>query len=98
MITRSVLMPHLSLGISWFRQQIGMRTACYWGFNPVPSNTGLYRAAMFEISTVTARYKSVTINFERRRPLPGGISLAAAREEARERGRRRGRTSDDIAL
>ncbi|RWW32146.1 hypothetical protein GW17_00003197 [Ensete ventricosum] len=40
------------------RKQIGMRTACYWGFNPVPSNTGLYRAAMFEISTVTARYKS----------------------------------------
>ncbi|RZR80972.1 hypothetical protein BHM03_00007103 [Ensete ventricosum] len=51
-----------------------MRTACYWGFNPVPSNTGLYRAAMFEISTVTARYKSVTINFKRRRPLPGAAA------------------------
>ncbi|RZS12213.1 hypothetical protein BHM03_00043628, partial [Ensete ventricosum] len=40
--------------------------------------------------------RSVTIDFDRRHPLPGGISLAAARlvaareKEARERGRRRG--------
>ncbi|RRT47151.1 hypothetical protein B296_00027176 [Ensete ventricosum] len=45
--------------------------------------------------------RSVMVDFDRCRPLPGGISLTATREEAavrekeeeRERGRRRGRTS-----
>ncbi|RWW66640.1 hypothetical protein BHE74_00025979 [Ensete ventricosum] len=67
----------------------------YHAFSPVPSYTGLYCAMMVEISTITARYRLVVVDFDRHRPLPSGISLVAAREEeARERGRRRGRTSD----
>ncbi|RWW38251.1 hypothetical protein BHE74_00056525 [Ensete ventricosum] len=56
-------------------------TRWYYGFSLVPSNTGLYRAVIVEISTITARYRwyrSVTIDFDRHRPLSGSISLATA--------------------
>ncbi|RZS19984.1 hypothetical protein BHM03_00052448 [Ensete ventricosum] len=49
----------------------------YHGFSPVPSDTGLYWVVMVEISTITAWYRSVTIDFDRCCPLSGGISLAA---------------------
>ncbi|RWW24513.1 hypothetical protein BHE74_00021915 [Ensete ventricosum] len=71
-------------------------TRRYHGFSPVPSDTRLYQVITVEISTVIARYKSISIDFHRRRMLLGDISLvatrlAAAREEARERRR----TSDE---
>ncbi|RWW57958.1 hypothetical protein BHE74_00035220, partial [Ensete ventricosum] len=59
---------------------------------------GLYRAVTIEISICTTRNRLVTIDFDRHRPLSGGISLATTREEAsrekeeeREGARRRGR-------
>ncbi|RRT37905.1 hypothetical protein B296_00053633, partial [Ensete ventricosum] len=64
----------------------------YHGFCPVPSDIGLYRAEIIKISIVTARYRSVTIDFDRRRPLPSGISLAAAGcSEGRRRKRKKKR-------
>lgn len=51
----------------------------------------LYQAVTVDISisTVTARNKSVSVNFDRRRLLPGDINLAAMREEETSREKKR---------
>ncbi|RWW12182.1 hypothetical protein BHE74_00054425 [Ensete ventricosum] len=36
-------------------------TERYHGFSPAPSDTGLYQAVTVEISTVTVRYKLISI-------------------------------------
>ncbi|RWW85009.1 hypothetical protein BHE74_00006350 [Ensete ventricosum] len=53
-------------------------TRRYRGFSHVPSDIGLFRVITIKISTVTARYRSVTVDFDHCRPLPGGISVVAA--------------------
>ncbi|RRT81346.1 hypothetical protein B296_00017421 [Ensete ventricosum] len=55
-------------------------TGQYHGFSLVPSDIGFYQALTVEISTVTTRYRSVTIDFDHRRPLLGCISLAAGEQ------------------
>ncbi|RZS07377.1 hypothetical protein BHM03_00038207 [Ensete ventricosum] len=71
------------------------KTARYHGFSLVPSDTWLYRAVMIEISTITARYKSVTVDFDGRRLLSGGISLVVT--SCRE-GRRSKRKRENLGL
>ncbi|RWW88810.1 hypothetical protein BHE74_00002299 [Ensete ventricosum] len=46
---------------------------------------------------ITARNRSVTVNFDHRRPLNGGISLAAAREKEEE-GEEKGEHGDSTPL
>ncbi|RWW03463.1 hypothetical protein GW17_00033377 [Ensete ventricosum] len=44
---------------------------------------------MVEISTITARYRSVMFDFDRRRPLSGSFSLATAGYDEGRRSRRK---------
>ncbi|RWW23528.1 hypothetical protein BHE74_00041929 [Ensete ventricosum] len=53
-------------------------TRWYRGFSPILFVTGLYQAVAVEVSIVTARYRLVTVNFDHRNPLLGGINLAVA--------------------
>ncbi|CAL9101539.1 unnamed protein product, partial [Musa textilis] len=53
------------------RQDTGTRTALYRAVrlvSPVSVDTEIYRAVTVEISTVTARHSSVTVDFDRYRP------------------------------
>ncbi|CAL9081124.1 unnamed protein product, partial [Musa textilis] len=53
------------------RQDTGTRTALYRAVrlvSPVSIDTEIYRAVTVEISTVTARHSSVTVDFDRYRP------------------------------
>ncbi|RWW23998.1 hypothetical protein GW17_00011735 [Ensete ventricosum] len=47
-------------------------------YSPVSNDTGLFQEVTIEISIVIARNRSVTIDFNHYRSLPGSISLAAA--------------------
>ncbi|RRT35215.1 hypothetical protein B296_00048060 [Ensete ventricosum] len=54
-----------------------LATGRYRAFSLVSSDSWLYRAIMVEISIVTAWYRSVMVDFDRRRPLLGSINLTA---------------------
>ncbi|RWW44276.1 hypothetical protein BHE74_00049983 [Ensete ventricosum] len=54
-----------------------LATGRYRAFSLVSSDSWLYRAIMVEISIVTTWYRSVMVDFDRRRPLLGNINLTA---------------------
>ncbi|RZR91154.1 hypothetical protein BHM03_00019214 [Ensete ventricosum] len=65
-----------------------LATRRYRGFSPVSPDTRLYRAVTDVISTITARYRLVIIDFNLRRPLPGGISVVVVGCSEGRRGKR----------
>ncbi|RWW23860.1 hypothetical protein GW17_00011874 [Ensete ventricosum] len=72
-------------------------TGRYCGFSLISSDTALYQAITVEISTVTAQYRSIMVDFNHLRPLSGDISLAAAGyDEGRRSKKKREKKGENL--